>query len=204
MMLGVAMAGAVFLAGCAVRPPRLRRCTAPAPARRRGSTPTADDWARWLHTVAAGVRSGDSIRAAVHHAHAHHALEGSVVHPDAPFDHLLRGAPHDRDEAVVVQVLAVAAALGGSVAATLQAGATLLHERAAVHAEAFAHAAQARLSARVLTAVPAVFAAWNVVGSASFRRAVCAPAGATAAAVGVVLSAAGWRWMHRIVRRVAS
>lgn len=201
-MLGMLAASAVCLMGYALHPPRPRRRTPQAHSRRRSNPATADEWARWLHTVAAGVRGGDSVRVAVQHAHAQHGTSGSVVHPDAPFERLLRGTPVDRDEAVVVQVLTVATSLGGAVAATLQAGATLLHERAGVRAEALAHAAQARLSARVLTAVPVVFAAWNVAGSAAFRRALCTPAGATAAAAGAVLSAAGWRWMRRIVQQV--
>ena len=201
-MLGMLAAAVVLLMGFALRPPRPRPCTPPSRTRRRSNPATADDWARWLHTVAAGVRGGDSMRVAVQHAHEQHGTSGSVVHPDAPFERLLRGTPDDRDEAVVVQVLAVAASLGGAVAATLQAGATLLHERAGVRAEALAHAAQARLSARVLTAVPVVFAMWNLVGSPSFRSALCTPAGATAAAAGTVLSAAGWRWMRHIVQQV--
>lgn len=200
-MLGALAASVVCLLGYALHPPRLRRRRSLPHPRRRGNPATADDWARWLHTVAAGVRSGDSVRVAVQHAHAHHALDGSVVHPGAPLDQLLQGTPTDADEAVVIQVLAVATALGGAVAATLQAGAALLHERAAVRAEALAHAAQARLSARVLTAVPLVFAAWNLIGSASFRRALGTPVGATAAAAGALLSVAGWRWMRRIVRK---
>jgi tight adherence protein B len=87
--------------------------------------------------------------------------------------------------------------------ATVQSGATLLHERAAVRAEALAHAAQARLSARVLTAVPVVFAAWNLTTSTTFRRAVCTPAGAVAAVAGAALSAVGWWWMQRVVQRVS-
>lgn len=203
MTLGLLAAGIVALLGYARRPPRPRPTAPTGRSRQHGEAVTTDDWARWLHTVADGVRSGDSVRVAVQHAHDHHALFGTVVRPDAPLERVLGGTPHDGDEAVVVQVLAVATSLGGAVAATLQAGAALLHERAAVRAEALAHAAQARLSARVLTAVPVAFAVWNVVGSAAFRSALCTTAGAAAALTGAVLSATGWRWMRHIVERVA-
>lgn len=202
MILGLLVAATVCVLSVAVRPPRPRASRATPRARRRTPTPTTDDWSRWLDTAAAHVRGGDSLRVAVGHAHAHHRLVGQVVRPDDAFDQLVDGRPTDGDEAVVVQVLAVAACLGGAVAATLQAGAALLHERAVVRAEARAHAAQARLSARVLTAVPLMFAAWNLATSATFRDAVCTPVGAVAAAAGAVLSIVGWWWMQHVVRRV--
>ncbi len=108
------------------------------------------------------------------------------------------------DEAVVVQVLGAAAELGGPVAATLDAGASLLRERVAAREEALAHSAQARLSARVLTAVPVAFAAWSAVGSGSFRAAVLTPAGTAAVALGGALNLAGWWWMRRVVARVTA
>lgn len=201
MIVGLLVAAAVCAAGAAVRPPRARSVLAIVRTR-RGSAPTADDWSRWLDTVAAHVRGGDSLRIAVGFAHAHHRLTGDVVRPDGTFDELIESRPTHHDEAVVVQVLSVAASLGGAVAATVQAGATLLHERAAIRAEARAHAAQARLSARVLTAVPLAFATWNLATSGAFRAAVATPVGALAAGAGVGLSLAGWWWMQHVVGRV--
>jgi Flp pilus assembly protein TadB len=86
----------------------------------------------------------------------------------------------------------------------VQTGANMLRERAAVRAEAAAHAAQARLSARVLTVVPIGFAAWSATASHAFRRAVATPAGVTSAALGIVVNLVGWWWMHHIVRRATS
>ena len=106
----------------------------------------------------------------------------------------------DAGEAVVWQALAAAAAFGGATAATVQAGANLLRERAAVRAEAEAHSAQARLSARVLTAVPLAFAGWSATASATFRRALASPPGVAAASAGLCLNLLGWWWMRRIVR----
>jgi len=180
------------------------RRTPHAPRRsRRGHAPPPDAWAQWLETVAANVRGGVGLSAAIDAAHHHHHLTGSNIAPGAGLRVLVDAHPDDPHEAVVTQVLTIAAALGGSVAATVQAGATVLRERAAIAAEAGAHAAQARLSARVLTAVPLVFAAWNLVTGDHYRRAVVSPVGAAAAGVGVALSVVGWRWMHRLVDRAA-
>ena len=71
-------------------------------------------------------------------------------------------------------------------------------------AEARAHSAQARLSARVLTLVPVGFAGWSVVASTTFRRALFTPAGITSAALGLLTNAAGWWWMRRIVGRATA
>jgi tight adherence protein B len=100
--------------------------------------------------------------------------------------------------------MSVAMSLGGPTAAVLQSGAALLRERAAVRAEAATHAAQARLSARVLTAVPLLFATWGAVSSTSFRQSLLSPFGVVAASLGLGLNAVGWWWMHRIVRAAAS
>ena len=114
------------------------------PVRRRAARPTTTpQWAALLDTIAAEVRTGSSLSVA--HAHAMQAAPWCVhtAHPNA-------------DERVVVQALHATRALGGQVAPTLDAAAALLRERIAIRAEAAAHSAQARLSARVLTAVPLV------------------------------------------------
>ena len=79
------------------------------------------------------------------------------------------------------------------------AAAALLRERDTIRAEASAHSAQARLSARVLTAVPLVFASWSTVTSDSFRHSLATPVGSACVALGAVLNLAGWRWMRRVV-----
>ncbi|MEN9646668.1 MAG: hypothetical protein RL238_3337 [Actinomycetota bacterium] len=205
MMLGLFAALAVVLLGHRARPtpPRhVHHATRRRPSR-RSDAPGPEEWAQWLEAVAAHVRGGASLATAVQAAHRHHQLRGADIAPGAPLAAWVEARPGDPHEAVVAQVLTVAVALGGSVAATVQAGAALLRERAAVAAEASAHAAQARLSARVLTAVPLVFAGWNLVAGHGFRQALATPVGALAAVLGVLLSIAGWRWMHHLVDRVA-
>jgi tight adherence protein B len=107
----------------------------------------------------------------------------------------------DPDGAVAAQALA-AATLGGSAAAALDHAAAVLRERRAVRHERIAQAAMARLSARVLTVVPLVFAAWAATSSRTTRRAYLdSPLGFGAALLGVTLNLSGWWWMRRIVGR---
>ena len=204
-MLGVLAAATVVVLGHRLHgalPAAVRRTTIPS-TRRRTRPPGPDQWAQWLDAVAAHVRGGASLAAAVHAAHEQRPCIGRHVAPGVPLHSIVEARPDDPHEGVVTQVLAVAAALGGAVAATVQAGAALLRERAAVAAEAQAHAAQARLSARVLTAVPVVFAVWNLATSAAYRRAALTPVGGAAIVLGVVLSIAGWWWMRHLVHRAA-
>jgi tight adherence protein B len=106
----------------------------------------------------------------------------------------------DADLALTVQALSASAQLGGPIAATLDAAAAVLRERAAARAERRAHSAQARISARVLTAVPLAFAMWNSLTSRTTRLLYASnQAVAVCAAGGLLLNAAGWWWMRKIV-----
>jgi Flp pilus assembly protein TadB len=162
------------------------------------------DWAALLDAIAAGVRAGHSLPESFTSACHRTPPRGSALSVSTELHQLPSLVAADPDEAVALQTLSVALLLGGPTAVVLQSGATLLRERASVRAEAAAHAAQARLSARVLTAVPLLFATWGAVASPSFRQALLGPLGAGAAMAGVVLNAVGWWWMRRIVRRVVT
>jgi tight adherence protein B len=106
----------------------------------------------------------------------------------------------DPDLALTAQALSASAHLGGPIAATLDAAAAVLRERAAARAERRAHGAQARLSARVLTIVPIGFAGWSVVSSTRTRDVYLSSlAGAICALCGLMLNVAGWRWMSKII-----
>jgi tight adherence protein B len=207
-MTALAAGAIVLLAALWWRPrlvaPRGRQARAPRLARRRRrSTPTADEWAALLDAIAADIRSGASLTAACERATTRAEVTGAVIRPGCspPFDTTASSAT--ADEAVVLQSLSAAHTLGGPMAATLHAGAALLRERAAIRAEAQTHSAQARLSARVLTAVPVVFAAWSLLSSDSFRTAALSPLGLASATAGGLCNLAGWYWMRRIVGRVS-
>ncbi len=208
MIAGALVAAAVALVAFGRRPPPSRQRSHGRPRRHRragrAKPPTATDWARYLDAVAATVRGGTSVRAAAADALSDLSLCGDAVHPPLDIDSLDQRPVHHADEAVVVHALVTATRLGGAVAATIQTGANLLRERAAVRAEAQAHAAQARLSARVLTIVPLGFTAWSITASHAFRRAVTTPAGLTSAALGAGANLAGWWWMRRIVRQASA
>lgn len=166
----------------------------PVPAarfpRRRAATPCASDWATFLDTTSTEVRSGGSLIAALSLARERHPALAARLASDSQTD---------SDVAVVSQCVAAALELGGPVAATLHHGAALLRERAAQRAEARAHSAQARLSAKVLTAVPLLFAAWSAATSATFRDAITSQTGLVASTAGLVSNALGWWWMRSIV-----
>ena len=190
---GTALATAFLLTARAVRP-RSTRGNADGSAhvsRRRTTLPSATDWAAFLDITSTEVRSGSSLIAALAHAR--------VRHP-ALADRLDKASAHDdRDLAIVTQSISAATELGGPVAATMHHAAALLRERAAQRAEAAAHSAQARLSAKVLTAVPLAFAVWSAATSAMFREAITSPTGVIAASAGLATNALGWWWMRSVV-----
>ena len=131
--------------------------------------------------------------------------QGQVVTPTATLASIDTGhAATTADEAVVVQALRAAHTLGGPTAATLDAASALLRERAVIRGEAAAFSAQARLSARVLTGVPLVFAAWSALSSRTFRTAIVSPLGIASAVAGGACNLLGWWWMRRIVAKAVT
>lgn len=142
--------------------------------------------AEHLDLLGREVRSGSSLTTAL-------SLHGEPQH---------LAAAHEVTAAelrIAVHALDLAARRGGAEATCLHHAAAALRERAALAHEARAHAAAAWASARLLTIVPAAFAAWGVATSGSLRTALSTPAGAACAIGGAVLNAAGWRWMRTVV-----
>lgn len=180
----------------------------PGRQRARRSDPSAGEWAALLDRMSAEVRTGASLPTALAQAMAAGPVAGRVVRRDTTVATLAdpeaasATATVSDDEVLTAHAIGTAHALGGPVAATLDATAAQLRERVAVRAEAEVYSAQARLSARVLTAVPVVFGLWNVATSASVRQAWLAPVGAVCALLGGGLNLVGWWWMRRIVARV--
>jgi tight adherence protein B len=171
----------------------IRTRLTPSAARPSTANPTCSQWVEFLDTVAAEVRSGRSVATAVDRT----VRRTATRHPRS-------AQPADADEAVVVAALGMAVTIGGPVAATLQQGATVLRERVALRAEAAVHAAQSRLSARVLTLLPVAVAGLGTLTSQSFRAALGSAAGTACAVAGLLVNAIGWRWMRREITRVGS
>lgn len=173
------------------------------------SRPQPARWAEFLDAVASSVRSGDSLTVATGVAAQRTGTAPPAIASVDPHARHSHRRPQGRrragvpptgaDEAVVLQALEVAARLGGPVASGLQHAADLLRERETTRAEALAHAAQARLSAVVLTLVPVAFAGFGVATSSSYRSAVDGGAGVVLATIGAALNLIGWRWMRRII-----
>lgn len=189
MIALVAVLGVVAVAAWAQpRVTTVVRDTRVAPAHRRRRQPptSAEQWAALLDSMAAEARTG-----------ATPATAHEVALAAAPWCRYT-ARPGD-DETLVAHTVQVVRALGGPVAATLDAGAALLRERVAIRAEVAAHSAQARLSIRVLTLVPIGFCGWCLLTSVSFRRAWAGPAGLACAAVGGSCNLLGWWWMRRIL-----
>jgi Flp pilus assembly protein TadB len=91
---------------------------------------------------------------------------------------------------------------GGAVGESLDRCASAMRERSAAVADRRVHAAQARLSAKVLTLVPLGFSAWTLTTDASVRRFATTLVGLCCIACGVALNYAGWQLMRRQIERV--
>ena len=189
---------------------RPARTPLPGPHAKAGRRrpPTAADWAGLLDRASAEVRTGAALSSALARAMDAGPVHGVVVRPGVPPAALAAAGPGvgavaeaPDDEVLVAHALGTAHLLGGPVAATLDAAAAQLRERIALRAEAEVHSAQARLSARVLTAVPVVFCCWTVATSPTVRSAWFGPIGAVCAVIGGALNLAGWWWMRHLVAR---
>ena len=96
-------------------------------------------------------------------------------------------------------VIATAAQLGGSPAQAIDRTATTLRQRAADADERTVHAAQARLSAHVLTALPIAMLLLLFVTDSDVRAAATSPLGVACIATGLALNMVGSIWMRRII-----
>jgi Flp pilus assembly protein TadB len=171
---------------------------------RRATRPMPTNWADVADAIGTELRAGHSLRAALHQVVEHRAPGGAVLRRGATLDDVVAARSAEPDELVVVRALQTAVRLGGPAATGLHAAAAVLRERSAARADATAQGAQARASARVLTAVPLVFSALGVLTSSSFRAVIFAPSGGAVAATGAVLNLLGWMWMRRVVRGVTA
>ncbi|MEP7113889.1 MAG: type II secretion system F family protein [Ilumatobacteraceae bacterium] len=173
-------------------------------ARTRWARRAPPDYASLLDAIARQVRSGASLTSAVVDEIDLSSPLGVVVDRLAEGGSLTEAlatviARH-ADVTLTVQALSATAHLGGPIAATLDEAAAVLRERTAARAERRAHGSQARLSARVLTIVPLVFAAWSAVASQRTRDVYLSEvAGGVCASCGLALNIVGWKWMKRII-----
>lgn len=179
-----------------------------AAQRRRSRPPSARSVAGWCDDIARRVRSGSSLRDAVAELPADAATERATSTVRLAIDRGLSVAdavarvsdagPHLR---LALGVIATASRVGGPSAASIDRTAVLLRQRAGDLDERSTHAAQARLSTHVMTAVPLLMLGVLVATDDDVRAAVTTPVGAGCIVAGLVLNVLGWWWMRRIVER---
>jgi len=189
-------------------PPRLDRAAAAwAERRSRRQAPEACAVASWCDGIVRRVRSGSTLREAlteipgdVGTAHATGAIRSGVERGLSISDAIARvddAGPHLR---LALGVLATTSRIGGPAAASIDRTAAVLRQRGADLEERATHAAQARLSTHVMTAVPLLMLAALLATDGDVRSVTASPIGAACIAAGLLLNATGWYWMHRIVR----
>ncbi len=220
-MIATALVALTALA--AALPLRPRRCRALADGQRRPSrsigrasawvqhrrdeTPGPRAVAAWCDDMARSLRSGSTLRQAVMvlpvdtvteraTSKIRLGIERGLSVVDA-VDRTDGGGPQLR---LALGVIVSAGRIGGPSAAAIDRAAALLRQRAADHEERASHAAQARLSAHVMTALPLLMLAVLVATDDDVRSVAASSVGAACIAAGLVLNAIGWWWMRRIVR----
>lgn len=141
--------------------------------------------------VTAALRDAPSLLPDVSHALAHQVTLASALD---------RQQPIGDEAALVLHALRLGAAHPPTMALVLARTADAVRERRAWRYERRVQAAQARASARVLTALPLVFAAWGVTTSDDVRHTLATSTVTVAVlAVGLALNGLGWLWMRRLV-----
>lgn len=172
--------------------------------RRPVRSPDATAVAAWCDDLARELRSGTTLRQALTSVAPADAATDSWTAPwrlglerAQRIDGVVEGAGAHLQLAIAV--IAAAAEAGGSAAPAIDRVAATLRQRAADRDERRAQAAQARLSAHVMTAVPLVMLGLLVLSDHDVRAVLATPAGAGCVAAGLALNASGWFWMRRVV-----
>jgi Flp pilus assembly protein TadB len=180
--------------------------------RRRPVPP--DDVAEWCDRLARRMRSGSTLReslmaidpngVALLQATADFRLALERGQPVPSALDLARATDpthrqNDPHADLAFAIISIAAQLGGSNAAALGRAAGALRLRAADQHERLAQAAQARLSAHVLTVVPLAMLFLLLLIDADVRETLQTPVGALCVVVGLALNAVGWKWMRHII-----
>ncbi len=221
MIAVLCAAFALVVAAAAVQPRRSRADLAASPSpspsrfvritdlldrRRARRRPSPRAVAAWCDEVSRRVRSGSSLREAVTvpppdsaTRDATSALRLGIDRGLSISESVVRVEPSGPHLGLALDVMATTSRIGGPSAASIDRTAVLLRQRAADLDERSAHAAQARLSTHVMTAVPLVMLALLVVTDDDVRSTTTSPIGATCVVIGLALNIAGWWWMRRII-----
>ena len=174
--------------------------------RRAVREPGAAAVAAWCDDLARELRSGTTLRQTLASVVPDDATTSACTAPlrlglqrARPIDEALAGDVGGAHLQLAFAVIVAAAEVGGSAAPAIDRVAATLRQRAADRDERRVQAAQARLSAHVMTAVPLVMLALLVVSDGDVRTTLATPAGGACVVAGLTLNAIGWLWMRRIV-----
>ncbi len=174
--------------------------------RARRPAATIHDCIAVVDRVARDLRSGSSPTAAIDEALAAHPhvlidLRRQLVHGCSVGLVVEQARAESAHERLVLHALRASRRAAGSGASVFERAGETLREHRVWTAERRAQTAQARLSARVLTAVPIVFACWGIASDDGVRRAYASsPLPAISTAAGLALNVVGWWWMRRLTR----
>ena len=171
-------------------------------------TPSPRPVAEWCDRLAGRLRSGASLRDALL----------TTIPDDEPTQRLTepvrRRLHHGEPVTIVVgaveesgphlhlafTIIGAAARVGGPSAPAIDRTAASLRARVADHDDRRVQAAQARMSAHVLTAVPVLMLTLLVITDSDAREAVTTKAGVICLTVGLALNMLGTAWMRRMIR----
>ena len=203
----VALLGVML--GLAIAPSAARAVPGTLPgtehSRRGGVRERGTNLVALLHQMAGDVASGSSVTSALDRAVEHYPTSlppGVTLHHGGGDLREARpaGGTHSTDQAFVLDAIVLAHSSAGSAAAVLERAATIMREREAFADERWAQAAQARLSARVLTVLPIAFAMWGATTSSRVRMAyVASPITWWLVLAGAILNGGGWWWMRHTI-----
>jgi len=169
--------------------------------------PTPRLVAEWCDDIARQVRSGASLRDALVSATSADAgiervvdtLRLAIDRGASVTDAVGRvdsGGPHVQ---LALSVIGTASRVGGPSAAAIDRTAMSLRRRAAEIDDRSTHAAQARLSTHVMTALPLLMLTTLTVTDDGVRAVTVSPIGAACIGAGLALNLLGWLWMRRIM-----
>jgi tight adherence protein B len=215
----VLLASAVIVAGASLRPIDHRAPVARPNARevgvlariaghrRRRRSAGARAVAAWCDELSRELRSGSTLRRALSTTIP---ADGAIADRTAPLRlgldraltvgdataRVVDPGPHLR---LALAVIVATSEVGGSAAEAIDRVAGTLRQRATDHDERRVQAAQARLSAHVMTAVPLAMLGLLVASDDDVRAVLRTPVGAACVLSGLVLNGSGWFWMRHIV-----
>lgn len=202
----------VLVVGAAAAPRRARDPRSPGGSVRDAHAAAGldADAVAALEHVARELRSGLSLTAALGTGLTAHpgvlvpvrrSLERGAALDQALGEALGGATRPSTDETLALHALGCGVRNGARAADAIELAVDVARERRAWRLERRSYAAQAQLSALLLTLLPIAFAAWGLATSGRVRDAYAVtPLTSVLTGAGLALNAGGWWWMRRLVR----